>query len=153
MVGGEVRTFRGMNLDPKFCTHGYATYTDEAGRVHVATGVRCSDVVPPAVAERARVAVRTLDRLVETQTVGIRASYELGWRDGYAASEEQHNRHYGRCADPTDDTIGCTVPGHDHPRARAPYGAPDCDCPLPEKVSETCPLHGSQHNAHAGEDR
>lgn len=27
-------------------------------------------------------------------------------------------------------------------RPRPPYGSPGCDCPLPEKVSETCPLHG-----------
>ena len=26
-------------------------------------------------------------------------------------------------------------------RPRPPYGAPGCDCPLPEKVSESCPVH------------
>jgi hypothetical protein len=42
----------------------------------------------------------------------------------------QHNRHYDV-----------------HPVAVPPYGAPGCDCPLPEKVSEDCPIHGTPHNA------
>lgn len=29
------------------------------------------------------------------------------------------------------------------PAQNGGYGAPGCDCPLPEKVSESCPLHGA----------
>lgn len=34
--------------------------------------------------------------------------------------------------------------------AKAGYGVPGCNCPLPEKMSESCPIHGTAHNAHYG---
>jgi hypothetical protein len=98
--------------DPELCKHGYTTYTDAAGRVHIPTGGRCSDVpVPPDAARDARVAARraadatkagrALDRLLDAREDGKSQAWQMDARDrfieevgDYVLSRLQHNRHY-----------------------------------------------------------
>jgi hypothetical protein len=72
-------------------------------------------------ADDARRAGRALDRLSNPR-VHVGEAYNLGWQDGYAASELHHNRHYGAPAgsddhecniDPVDGR--CLVYGHPGP--------------------------------------
>lgn len=39
------------HVDPDICRHGYATYTDPAGRVHISTGGKCNDPLHRSVPE------------------------------------------------------------------------------------------------------
>lgn len=66
-------------------------------------------------AEDARKAGLELDRRLANPRTLMGVSYNLGWDDGYAASQEHHNRHYG---------VSCRV-----------CGAPDVPAGQP------CPYH------------
>lgn len=64
-------------------------------------------------AEDARKAGRALDGILSEYGAAVyRAGYGNGWADGYAASEEHHNRHYDVPSGWTDEGTGLSDPVH-----------------------------------------
>jgi hypothetical protein len=93
------------------------------------------DQAVPEVASGERLALSDLPAAVADLVARVRADLPEGSREALMPRRVAWEREHAAFVRQRDAGV------NPHYRTRPPYGAPGCDCPLPEKVSETCPVH------------